>query len=63
MSPVSGEVKGSECPGCGCSLELNEFWQGQEVDCPCGAVLHIDSVEAVYTIKLTRLDLPEEPAS
>jgi hypothetical protein len=59
MSPVLGDVKGAECPSCQTELELGEsFWEGQEVDCECGAVLHIDSVKAVYTVKLSLLELP-----
>lgn len=59
MSPVLGDVKGAECPNCQTELELGEsFWEGQEVDCDCGAMLSIDSVKAVYTVKLSLLELP-----
>jgi hypothetical protein len=64
MSPVLGDVNGAECPSCEAELELGEeFHEGQEVYCDCGAVLHLDSVKAVYTVKLSRLDIPKEDSA
>lgn len=59
MSPVLGTVKGNACPKCGEELVFEgEFFTGQEVECSCGWILEIRSVEAVYTIELSPLCPP-----
>jgi len=61
VSPVRGEVEGDECPVCNNCLDLEgEFHEGSEVECECGALLEITDVQAVYTVRMGVLTLPEK---
>ena len=61
MSAVLGNVVGDICPHCNCHLDLEgEFFEGSEIHCSCGALCEIISVNAVYTVQIGLLALPEK---
>jgi hypothetical protein len=51
---IYGNVIGDTCPECKESLDIyDEFREGEEFKCDCGATCVIDTIEATYTLSLS----------